>query len=275
MRYALLVVMLVACDDEEAELITRISSPRVIAIESEPSVLGVDGEVRLQAVTVDAAGPRASVDAVRIRACSPWRFIAEPALDCVGSDALTLIATDGAFAVSTAQLIEAFPPPEGNADVETLRAALAAGLRLRVPVVAEVEVDGETLVARRDMHVVEDASLFVDPRLAEVRFDGVATRALRSNQTYTLTLTFDPESIDDRPQDPEDEPELEEFDCYFYSPAGELAAHEVDVEEPDVPVPETEENEYTPGPPGETWLFLVITDSTGGMTAESIPLAIE
>lgn len=277
MRALVLVLAIAACSDEDGAPITRIVSPRVLAIVSEPSALAYDGAIRLTPVTVDPAGPR-SGDLVQLRACSPWRFVGEPALDCAGTDALPLAAAaDGSFSVSTQQLLDAFPPPQGGtASAEALRLALESGVDIRIPVIAEVAIAGETLIARRDLHVVLDAEILTNPRLAEVRFDGVDTRTLRAGRRYELTLLFDGESFDEVPRDPDDSrpPQLEDFDCYFYSPHGELEAHERDVEDPMTSF-ETDPNAYTAGEPGETWMFLVATDGTGGMSADAIPLVIE
>lgn len=265
MRTALLLV-LAACSDSGPDLITVIDEPRVLAILGEPSVLDVDGEIALAPLTVDASGPR-SGDPVAMRACSPWIFVAEPAVDCAGVNALPFEGT-----LSTAELLRAFPPPDGSpATPEALAIAIEAGLSPRIPVIAEVEVDGQILVARRDLRIVVDASELVNPRLAEVRFDGVDTRALGAGREYALTLAFDPDSFD--PREP-DEPELERFDCYFYSPHGELAEHEIDVREPERSV-ETPPNQFIAGDPGDSWLFVVVTDRTGGMSADAIPLAID
>lgn len=292
-RWLLVLAGLAACSDDEVDPITKITGPRVLAIVTEPSVLAADGSIELVPLTVDELGPRLGVgtstppggrpvDDLRVRACAPWRFIAEPGRDCAGADALPLAtAGDGRFTVSTEQLLAAFPPPPDLAPpgteltVETLRAALAAGLELRVPVVAEVDVDGETLVARRDLLVVAEVGELENPRIAEVRFDGVPLQTLRSGQRYTLTVAIDPDSIDE-PLDQADvpEPELEDLDCNMYSPTGELAEREVDVDEPELST-ESEPNAYTPGEPGETWLYVVVTDRTGGMTADWVPLVIE
>lgn len=62
--------------------------------------------------------------------------------------------------------------------------------------------------------------------------------------------------------------------CYVYSPAGVVANPEVNLGDPDAPGPETTPNAYTAGSPGATWLFVVATDQTGGMSAASVPLTI-
>jgi hypothetical protein len=282
-----LVVAALGCSDDGVDPITKITGPRVLAVVTEPSALPLDGSIRLTALTIDPDGPRSGigaatppggrpVDAVRMRACAPWKFIADPERDCVGADALTLSTNSSGQIVATAEeLAAAFPSPPGVvAPPDPWRVAIAAGLELRVPIIVEVDVDGQTLVARRDIHVVETAAERKNPILAEIRFDGVATQTLRAGQRYDLTATVDPASLD--PQDG-DNPDrvLETVDCYFYSAAGDLAEPEVDIEEPDVPVPETEPNAYTAGPAGSTWMFVVATDETGGMAADWIPLTIE
>ena len=275
------------CGEDRSDPITKITGPRVLAIIAEPSALELDGTTRLTTLTVDADGPRIGigastppggrpVDAVRVRACAPWKFIADPARDCAGADMLVLEPDpSGELVVSADALAAAFPSPPGViAPPDPWRVAIAAGLELRVPIVVEVDVDGQTLVARRDLHVVEAGTAYQNPRLAELRFDGVATTTLRAGQRYTMTATVDPASLDPRPGDAP-RTVRERVDCYFYSPAGDIAEPEVDVEEPDVEVLETEPNAYTPGPPGATWLYVVATDDTGGMTADWVPLSIE
>ena len=280
-RVALLAVLLAlaACDDGSIDPITRITGPRVLAITTEPSVLPLDGELALAVLTVDPGGPRIDgrpVDAMRMRACAPWKFITDPARDCAADDALPLgVDAAGRVVTSAAELATAFPSPPGvPAPPDPWRAALAAGLKLRVPIIAEVEIDGQTLVARRDVDVVETTVQRQNPRLAEIRFDGISTGTLRAGERYVLTATIDPTSLDARP-DVEPSGALEKVVCNVYSPTGELGEAEVSVEDPDALVPETTPNTYTAGPPGTTWLFVVATDETGGMSVTSIPLTIE
>jgi hypothetical protein len=141
-------VALAACDDAGIDPITRITAPRVLAITTEPSALSLDGELVITALTVDPDGPRIGigastpfdgrpVDALRMRACTPWKFIADPARDCVGDDALQLQVDAAGHAVtSSAELATAFPsataaPPPPD----PWRAAVGAGLKLRVPII--------------------------------------------------------------------------------------------------------------------------------------------
>lgn len=270
MRAALLVA-LAACGDSAPDLITVIDEPRVLAILSEPSVLDVDGEIALTPFVVDGNGPRRG-DPIRLRACSPWIFVAEPASDCAGTNALPLTLTDGRFKVTTAQLLEAFPPPGGTTlDAASLAVAIEAGLEPRIPVIAEVEADGQTLIARRDLRIVVEANELSNPGLLSVRFDGNLDPTLRAGRDHAVVLEFVGSSFD--PRGPDD-PRLERFDCYFYSPHGELAEHELDVRDPEITT-ETPPNRYTAGAPGDSWLFVVVTDRTGGMSADAIPLTIE
>jgi hypothetical protein len=276
---------LAACADAETDPSTRITSARVLAITTEPSTLRLDGEIALVAMTVDADGPRLgvgatqtgerSVDAMRVRACAPWILLADPARDCVGENALPLdVDAAGRVVTSAAQLAAAFPAPEStSASADAWRAALAAGVTLRVPFVVEVEVDGRILVARRDVSVVDTSESHLNPRLAELRFDGVATRALRSGQRYRLTATIDRASLDARPDATSGE--TENVTVHYYSTAGELAEPDVSLAEPAALVPETADNTYTAGPSGTTWMYAVATDETGGMSAIAAEIVIE
>lgn len=273
MRLALVLALLAACEDDAIDPISKITAPRVLAVVTEPSVLTLDGEIELRAVTVDPDGPRAP-DAVRMRACAPWKFITEPARDCIGADALELATDNGRIVASAAALAAAFPsPPDIQAPPDPWRVALAAGLEIRVPIIAEIEIDGQTLLARRDIEVTDGTLPRQNPRLTELRFDGLATRTLRAGQRYPLTAAVDRASLDGR--DPDMPGELEEVDCNFYVTAGELEEPEVDIEDTEPAVPETELNGYTAGAAGTTWMFVVGTDDTGGMSVLSVPLAIE
>ncbi len=280
------------CDDDDFDPITQINAPRILAVVTEPTVLAIDGQVTLDAITVDRDGLRSGfsvdtpvrpVNAIRMRACTPWKFFSDPSIGCTGADSLDLTPdADGRFAMTTRQLVEAFPPPMGGGEtpeenLTLLRAALASGVELRIPVLAEVDVDGETLVARRDVWIEQEVGDLKNPGVAEFRFDGAPRQTLRSGQRYTLTITFDRDSLDLSSNDDGDRPpRLEDIDCNFYSPTGELAEREADAERngPD-DIPETEENAYTPGEPGFTWIYIVATDETGGMTFARAGVTVE
>jgi hypothetical protein len=273
MRLALALAMLAACEDEGIDPISKVTAPRVLAVVTEPSVLALDGEIELFAVAVDPDGPRAA-DAVRMRACAPWKFIAEPTRDCTGVDALELVNDGGRIVTSADALAAAFPsPPDIPAPPDPWRAALAAGLEIRVPIIAEIDIGGQTLIARRDIEVTDGSMPRQNPRFAELLFDGIATQTLRAGLSYVLTATVDQASLDERQN--RDMPELEEVDCNFYVTAGELDEPEVDIEDTAAAFPETEPNGYIAGEPGTAWMFVVGTDDTGGMSVMSMPLTIE
>lgn len=277
-----------ACSDDEFDLITRITEPRTIAVLSEPTVLSVDGEIHLDPITVDPLGVRGRpgapadarpVAAIRLRACTPWIFFADPATDCAGADSMPLTAAaDGRFVMPTQALLAAFPPPQlgGSrpATADDLRLALAAGIELRIPVIAEVDVDGQTLIARRDIHIAESVGTLQNPRIAGARFDAEPVTELRAGQRYVLSVAFDRDSLDPSPADRGPPDSLEEIDCNLYSTAGQLSDREVDVDRPDrdTPFPETERTTFTAGAPGGSWLYIVGTDDTGGMSFAAVPL---
>jgi hypothetical protein len=280
-----LLAVVAGCADDSVDPITRITGPRVVAVTTEPSVLALDGELRLTALTVDRDGPRLGVggvtprdrrpvDAVRMRACTPWKFITDPARDCVGADALALASdAEGVSVGSAAALAAAFPSPPGiPRGADPWRAVVAAGLDLRVPIIVEVDVDGGTLIARRDLEVAETTAARQNPRIAELRFDGVATSRLREGQRYALTVVFDPASIDESP-DPDRAGQPETIECSFYSSTGEFADRQVEVAAADLA--ETAPTELTAGARGSAWLYIVAADQTGGMTAAWTLLTIE
>ncbi|MFN0246538.1 MAG: hypothetical protein ACKV2T_06495 [Kofleriaceae bacterium] len=273
-----------ACSDDGVDPITKITSPRVLAITADPSALVPDGMLHLAVMTVDADGPRSDerpVDAVRVRACAPWKFVVDPARDCVGAESVALERDEtGRFVMSASELAAAFPSPP-NAPIpssDPWRAALAAGVSLRIPVIAEVDVDGQTLVAKREVEVVADPNARRNPQIVELRFDGAPSNVLQAGRRYTVTATIERTSLDP-PDEPPDEPmdgaALEEVTCYLYSPSGEIADPNIAVEDLEPVELETSSTTYTAGAAGTTWLFVVATDETSGLSMLAQPLTIE
>lgn len=279
---------LAACSDDGVDPVTKINGPRVLAIGAEPSALVPDGALHLAVMTVDRDGPRGEtsaderpVDAVRVRACAPWKFVVDPARDCVGDDAVPLERDEtGRFVMSAQVLAARFPaPPDAPIpSADPWRAALAAGITLRVPVIAEVDVDGQTLVAKREIEVVEDLATRTNPRIVEVRFDGAATGTLEAGREYTLTAILERASLDvpDRTMNEAmDATTLEEVTGHLYSPSGEIGDPEVTVEAAELDQLESSSTTYTAGEPGATWMFVVARDETGGLGMLSLPLTVE
>lgn len=276
-------VPLAACASDEPAPITEVNGPRVLAITTEPSALHLDGVFELGVLTVDPDGPRAElpagerpVEAVRMRACAPWKFVVDPERDCVGGDAVPLARNaNGRFAISAPVLAAAFPAPPGTPSTsDPWRAALAAKLAIRVPIITEVDVGGRTLVAKRLVDVIDGETVRRNPRLVDIRFDGAPIRTLRAGQRYTMTAIVDRASLDEPPIPSEDSP-LERVTGYFFATAGEIEDPEASVVSGDAAELETEANTYTAGSPGRAWLFVVANDETGGASAISLPLTIE
>lgn len=276
-----------ACSDDGVDPVTKITGPRVLAITAEPSALVPDGTVHLAVMTVDAEGPRREtadasgdprpVDAIRVRACAPWKFVVDPARDCAGDDAVPLERDEtGRFVMSAQELAAVFPsPPDAPIpSTDPWRAALAAGVSLRIPVIAEVDVGGRTLVAKREVEVVEMPDQRRNPQIVEVRFDGAPTSVLQAERRYTLEVTIERASLDP-PDEPKDGATLEEVTCHLYSSTGDLADPNVALEDLEPVELETSSTTYTAGAPGTTWMFVVATDETGGLSMLTLPLTIE
>jgi len=264
-RAVAVVLVLAACGADGIDPSTKIVAPRVLAITTEPSALVLDGEIALDVWTLDARGPRDPV--VRLRACAPWKFISDPARDCAGADALALDSDT----ISEDALSAAFPSPPGTpAPDDPWRVALAAGIALRVPIIAEVDLDGQTLIARRDLEVVDEATPRQNPRIAEVRFDGVATGTLRAGTRYAVTVTIDRATLEVQPE--AEDGALETVTVNLYSPTGEIEEPAVTLEDPET---ESTASGYTTGAAGSSFLFVVATDETGGQSATVVPLVIE
>lgn len=276
-----------ACGDSPELPISRITGPRVLAVLSEPSSLSIDSNARLSVLVVDEFGPRQGipgaagpgdrpVDAIRWRACAPWRFIADPVRDCSGSDAFDLVTTgSGQTDISAAELEAAFPaPPETMAPPEAWKFALSLGIPLTIPMLVEVDIDGQTLVTRYDIPVIGSDETRKTPKIAEVRFDGVATNTIVRGRPYQVTVAIDPATIDKLP-DATEAPFFEEIDAYFYSPVGTFSAFETETPDPDAAAPETEPTEFTADQAGDTWIYVVITDRTGGVNADWIPITVQ
>lgn len=276
-----------ACGDSVEVPISRITGPRVLAVLSEPSSLAIGKQARLSVLVVDQFGPRQGipgsvgpgdrpVDAIRWRACAPWRFISDPARDCIASDAFPLMTIgSGQTNVSAAELEAAFPaPPETMAPPEAWKFALSLGIPLTIPILVEVDVDGQTLVTRYDLPVIGSDETRKTPKIAEVRFNGVVSSTVVKGQPTKITVAIDPTSIDKLP-DASEAPFFEEIDAYFYSPIGTFSAFETETPDPDAPAPETEPTEFTADQVGDTWIYVVITDLTGGVNADWLPITVQ
>ena len=275
------------CGDGPGSPISRIEGPRVLAVLSEPSSLAIGKQTRLTVLVVDQFGPRQGipgaagpgdrpVEAIRWRACAPWRFISDPVRDCVGSEAFNLTTTgSGQTDLFASELEAAFPaPPERMAPPEAWKFVLSLGIELSIPILVDVDVDGQTLTTRYDIPVINSDETRKTPKIAEVRFNGVAGNTIQLGQPTQITVAIDPASIDKLP-DATEAPFFEEIDAYFYSPVGSFSAFESETPDPDAAFPETKPVEFTADQAGDTWLYVVITDLTGGVNAEWLPITVQ
>ena len=213
---------------------------------------------------------------MRWRACAPWKFIADPTRDCIGSTALALATFGpGQAEVSTADLEAAFPAPPGiMAPANAWQFALSQGIPLTIPILVEVDVDGQTMVTRYDLPIIGSEETRKTPKIAEVRFDGLASNTVVKGLPTKITVAIDPTSIDKLP-DASEPPLFEEIDAYFYSPVGTFSAFETETPDPDAPAPETEPTEFTADQVGDTWIYVVITDPTVGVNSDWIPITVK
>lgn len=269
-------VVLAACGDDAADPITRLTAPRVIAVVTEPSALALGASISLEALTVDEQGPRSgvaagdrSVSAVRMRACSPWRVVADPDRDCPADAALSLAVDAAGRATLDAAAYETAFAAEGPPGAFAALAATPTGLP--VAIIVEVDVDGTTLLVRRDIALVTPDAVRTNPRVAEVRVDGGAASPLVAGQAYELSIVLDGTTLDAL-----EDGAREQVRAALYSGQGELADHIVepaDSETGDIVV--TSPTTYTAGAAGTAWLHVVVTDETAGMTSVDLPLVIE
>lgn len=128
---AFAVLCIVGCSDTEDRRLSLVDNPRILAIASTPAVVGAGETARLEALVVDGNG-RVADARIEWRACAPWTPVVDPDAQC-GPDA-SLPLMDGEFAAP--QVVEE---------------------PLRVPIVAEVVVDGARVVAVKQLWVMPEA----------------------------------------------------------------------------------------------------------------------
>ena len=104
--------MVVGCDDSESSPETLVDEPRILAVKADPPVIGATGSALLSSLVVDSTGERGDV-IVQYRACSPWRPVRSPDVDCGPGVGLLL---DGGV-LDVAEVAQAFPPPSEDIDL--------------------------------------------------------------------------------------------------------------------------------------------------------------
>ncbi|MBP8805224.1 MAG: hypothetical protein KBG48_09345 [Kofleriaceae bacterium] len=215
---------LAACGGDALAPSTLITEARLLAVAASPPVTTLDGEAELRALVVAADGAPADV-AVTWRACSPWRVLRDPDLDCAPGDALPLaVDADGAARLRVEDVLARFggpgapPPPPGA----------CPGPVVPIPVIATATVDGTRLVARKDVGV--GAAARRAPVIAAITLDDQPAASFTPGAVYRLAAVPALDSLDATcTDDPEPVAVREGVRTYFYVSAGGLDEVAADV----------------------------------------------
>ncbi len=260
--FALLVVT--ACDENPDER-TLITGPRLLAVQSTPPALrGLEGNVSLNVLAVAESGATLSNAGVVYRVCSPWQFLADPARDCSADTALILQDRE----LTTQDVLAYYPLPEGlmppvaSDDMPATESCGATAL-VEVPVVAEMVVDGISLVTVKRIPVYFD-----ETRKRNPRFDAVEVASVIDGE-HTLRISVDPDSLDIECRD--DVEGLEALRIYVYSTSGSFESSTVDIVPAIDGTIEPAEILWTSGNEPAVLLFIVI-DRDGGIGWRSLSL---
>jgi len=263
----LLTLGLVACDEVETQPQYLINEPRVLAIQADPPVVELDTSAGLTALVVDSNGDRIA-PSLSWRACNPWQFVLDPAFDCAPEEALAL---DGATLLPR-EVIERFPPPslpgpgESGVPVEQQGCAEAVPT-LDLPVVLEVEVEGEKLTAikRVPLPLSDLAAARSNPTLGELRVNGddVPDEVVPGSE-YELRAAPQPASLDLACDG--DARVLESVRVHLYTTAGVLDDDVIDVEHDEAGTQYAESVTWrAPDEGGNAAIWLVAVDGEGGV----------
>lgn len=266
MRLGWLAVMVAvaACEAESFDPRWQLGDPRILAVRAEPPVIAADGEVALDALAVDSAGDR--IDApVRWRACDPWQFVLDPALDCPLPIDGTLRAGEvlAAFGGDAAPLPPVQLDPCGDVP------------ELGLPVVAELQLDGLRLVAikRVPVAIAAGAEQRRNPELGALLLDGAAAGAFVPGRSYRLGATVRRDSLDEVCEG--GAPALEAVRVHLYTTAGELGDAVIDLAyELDGSAAEELTTWRAPAT-GPATFWLVAIDPDGGVDWRRVELAAE
>ncbi|MBK9036859.1 MAG: hypothetical protein IPL61_37350 [Myxococcales bacterium] len=218
MRAAALALAAAACSGDGLAPSTLITEARLLAVAAEPPVTTVDGTVALAALVVDADGAPAATP-VSWRACSPWRLVRDPDLDCGPGDALPLVVDAAGLArLDVAAVRARFGEPGGPLPP----AGACPGPMIAVPVIATVTIDGVRLVARKDVGVAAVARR--GPVIAAITIDDGPADGFVPGATHRVAAVPAVDALDlTCTDDPTPAPVREGVRTYFYVSAGGLA----------------------------------------------------
>jgi hypothetical protein len=259
----LLAALAVACDENPDER-TLLEAPRLLAVRAEPPVLrGMDGVVSLSALAVSADGEQADRRTVQYRACNPWVFMVNPARDCPTETALALTNSE----LTTQQLFSFYPPPEGQGydpdDGGVQQESCDAKASIEVPILAEVEIDGVSLVTVKRIPIFLDESARSNPSLDTIEV--IATEGFER----TLAIDVDRDSLDLECRDGASQ--LEAVRIYVYSTSGSFESSSVDIVPTSDGQIEPAEIRWTSDGESAILLFVMI-DNEGGVDWKTLSL---
>lgn len=255
-----------ACADDGPDPSTLITTPRILAIAADPPVLGVDGVAAVRALIVDVDGTPVAGGALAMRACSPWRPVLDPEVDCAPGDAIELaLDADGAGRLEVAAVLARFPPPTTPPDVPPSPCATDYA-HVELPVVVTATVAGARLTAIKRARLASPSQTRRNPTIAEVLLDGAPAATYVPGAAHAITIRPDPASLD--PTCTEDAPDAlvpETVGSFLFVTAGALdaavaeAIHDADGGEQLLPVT------FTPPDDAEVVLWAVAVDPDGGI----------
>jgi hypothetical protein len=214
----------VGCADGAGSPSTILTAPRLLAIAADPPVAAPDQVVRLRPLVVDGDG-REVAATVSWRACSPWRVVRDPDVDCAPPAAWPLpVADDGAAILDVPALVAAIgqpqvvPPPAGPCEVSAIS----------VPVYAVAEVYGVRLLARKDVRIGGPSRTL--PAIAAVLLDGAPATTYVPGEPAAVVVRPARDALDETcTDDPTPLPVLEPVTFHLYATAGTLSESSADV----------------------------------------------
>lgn len=258
------ILLVAGCDDNPDER-TLLSGPRLLSVRSTPPALrGLDGVVTLDALALSGDGEVLEQSAVGFRVCSPWRFLVDPERDCPASSALIPSGRE----LTTQQLLAFYPPPAGTGDGypsgdSPEGPSCGNSAVIEVPVLAEVTIDGASLLTVKRIPIYLDETDKHNPELEPVEI------AMEEDGIHTLSLSVEPASLDMECRN--EVVGLEAIRIYVYSTSGSFEESSIDI----VPTPEGDVSPaqlqwMSSGEPA--LLVFVAVDNDGGVDWQTLSL---
>jgi hypothetical protein len=184
----------------------RIERPRFLAVSTTEPVSGFYDRVILDTLVIDAEG-RPVYDAVSWRACSPWNKIDDPARDCGPGESMPF--ADGTY--------------RGDDVLSMFPSEVNLPLFYDVPIIAEVRVDGEQLIALKEVRTSRDLAVpnRQNPRIDGLLLDGRAYDApLEPGREYAIAVPLRNLDLVDSG---DGRISLEDVDVHIYATAGDVS----------------------------------------------------